>query len=116
MKLCKVYIKEPFPFLVNNTTFLSDNPLTASISELSSGNASKYGFLTGKDVLREKELIEIAATIKRFEYPPFGGELKKQISLAEKPYQGFDDVKELTPKDDKEATTKKYNRSNLIYN
>ena len=71
---------------MNNTTFLSDNPLTANISKLSSGNVSKYGFLKGKDVLREKELIEIAATIKRLEYPPFGGELKKQTSLAEKSY------------------------------
>ena len=27
---------------------------------------SKYGFLTGKDILLEKELLEKATTIKRF--------------------------------------------------
>ena len=43
---------------------------TAKISTLSSGNASKYEFLTGKDALPEKELLEKAAAIKRFEYSP----------------------------------------------
>ena len=37
---------------------------------LSSGNLSKYGFLTGKYILSEKDLLEKAATMKRFEYPP----------------------------------------------
>ena len=37
---------------------------TAKISALSSGNVSKYKFLTGKDVLRKKDLLEKAAVIK----------------------------------------------------
>ena len=52
--------KEPSAKTVNNQT--------AKISVLSSGNVSKYEFLTGKDVLLEKDLLEKAATIKRFEY------------------------------------------------
>ena len=56
---------------------------------LTSGNASKYEFLTGKDVVREKDLIEKAATIKRFEYSPLGSELKKQTSMAKKTVQGL---------------------------
>ena len=40
---------------------------TAKIFDLSSGNVSKYEFLTGKDVLPEKDLLEKVATIKRFE-------------------------------------------------
>ena len=39
---------------------------TAKMSALSSGNVSKYEFLTGKDVLPEKDLLEKAATKKRF--------------------------------------------------
>ena len=55
-------------------TLSSDNPLrfrkyklrqTAKISALSSGNVSKYEFLTGKYVLPEKDLLEKAATIRR---------------------------------------------------
>ena len=44
---------------------------------LSSGNVGKYCFLTGKDVLQEKYLLEKAAPMKRFEYWPLGSELKK---------------------------------------
>ena len=39
---------------------------TANISALSSGNVSKYEFLTQKDILPEKDLLEKAATFKRF--------------------------------------------------
>ena len=39
---------------------------TANISALSSGNVSKYEFLTQKDILPEKDLLEKAATLKRF--------------------------------------------------
>ena len=60
---------------------------TAKISALSSGNVSKYEFLTGKDVLPEKELVEKAAALKRFEYSPLGTELKAQNSAAEKQYR-----------------------------
>ena len=43
---------------------------TAEISALSSVNVSKYEFLTGKDVSFKKDLLEKAAVIKRFKYPP----------------------------------------------
>ena len=65
---------------------------TAKISALSSGNVSKCEFLTGKDVLPKKDLLEKAATMKRFKYSPLGKELKKQTSVAEKQYQSFDKV------------------------
>ena len=41
---------------------------TAKISALSSGNVSKYEFLTGKHVSAEKDLLEKSAELKRFEY------------------------------------------------
>ena len=49
---------------------------TVKISALSSWNVRKYEFLTGKDVWLEKDFIEKAATIKRFEYLALGKELK----------------------------------------
>ena len=55
---------------------------TAKISASSSGNVSRYEFLTGKDVLPEKELLEKAATIKRFEYSALSKELKAQTVIA----------------------------------
>ena len=42
-----------------------------------------------KDVLPEIDLLEKAAALKRFEYSLLGSELKKQISVAEKQYQGL---------------------------
>ena len=45
---------------------------TAKIFALSSENVSKYEFLTGKDILPEKDLLEKAATIKRFKYSLLG--------------------------------------------
>ena len=42
------------------------------ISALSLGNVSKDEFLTVKDVLPEKDLLEKAATMKRFEYSLLG--------------------------------------------
>ena len=53
------------------------NRQTAKISALSSGNVSKYEFLTGKYVLPEKDLLEKATSIKIFEYSSLGKELKK---------------------------------------
>ena len=47
------------------------------ISTLWSGNIGKYEFLVGKDVLPEEDLLEKAATIKRYEYSPFSSEMKK---------------------------------------
>ena len=43
---------------------------TGKIAALSSGNVSKYEFMTGKDVLPEKDLLEKGATMKRFDCPP----------------------------------------------
>ena len=57
-----------------------------------SGNVSEYKFLTGKGVLPKKDLLQKAATMKRFEYSQLGKELKLQNSVAEKQYQAFDKV------------------------
>ena len=65
---------------------------TAKLFALSLGIVSKYEFFTGKDVLSEKDLVEKAAALKRFEYSPLGKELKKQINVAEKQYQNFDKI------------------------
>ena len=54
---------------------------TAKIAALSSGNVSKYEFLTGKDVLSEKDLLEKAAALKRFEYSPFGKAFEKLTNV-----------------------------------
>ena len=43
--------------------------------------------MTDKDVLPEKDLLEEAAVIKRFECSPLGQKLRKQTSVAEKQYQ-----------------------------
>ena len=67
---------------------------TAKISALSSGYVSKYEFLTGKDVLPEKDLLEKAATLKKFEYFPLWKELKAQTDIAKKQYQGLDKIYE----------------------
>ena len=45
----------------NKAQYILDRQ-TAKISALSSGNVSKYEFLTDKDVLPEKDLLEKAAT------------------------------------------------------
>ena len=42
--------------------------------------------MIGKDVLTEKDLLEKAASMKRFENSPLGKELKKETSAAEKQY------------------------------
>ena len=54
---------------------------TAKISALLSGNVSKYEFLTGRDVLPEKDLLEKATAIKKFEYSPLGKKLKIKLVL-----------------------------------
>ena len=41
-------------------------------------------FLTGKDVLPEKALLEKAAVIKRFKYFPLSKELKPETDIAKK--------------------------------
>ena len=57
-------------------------------SALSLGNVNKYEFLIDKDVLPEKDLLEKAATIKRFEYLLLGKEVKAQTGIAKKQYKG----------------------------
>ena len=49
---------------------------TAKISSLSSGNVSKYEWLTSKDILPEEDLLEKAVVL--------GKELKKQTIVAGK--------------------------------
>ena len=49
----------------------------AKIFALSLGNVGKNEFLTGENILPEKDLLENVATIKRFEYSPLSCELKK---------------------------------------
>ena len=63
---------------------------TAMISDLLLGNVSKYEFLTGKDILPTKDLLEKVTAMKRFECSLLGKELKKQTSVAEKQYQKLD--------------------------
>ena len=60
------------------------NKRTAKVSALLSRNVSKYEFLTGKDVLPEKDLLQQAATINRFEHSPLGNKLKAQTDIAKK--------------------------------
>ena len=93
---------------------------TAKISALSSGNVSKYEFLTDKDVLAEKDLLEKAAALKRFEYSPLAKELKKQTSVAEKQYQDFDKVINYDEIEEPLKTEKEepltINESSIFYN
>ena len=49
---------------------------TANISSLSSGNVSKYEWLTSKDILPEEDLLEKAVVL--------GKEFKKQTIVAGK--------------------------------
>ena len=49
-------------------------------------------FYQNEDVLPEKDLLEKAATIKRFEYLALGSELKTQTDIAKKLYQKFENV------------------------
>ena len=53
------------------------------ISALSSGNASKYEFLAGKDILPEKDMLGI----KRLGYFLLGKELKAQSDITKKQHQ-----------------------------
>ena len=57
---------------------------TANISALLSGNVSKYEILTGNDVLLEKDLLEKAATMIRFEYLPLQADITKKLSRIRK--------------------------------
>ena len=93
---------------------------TPKISALSSRNVSKYEFLTGQDVLPEKNLLEKAAAIKRFDYSLLGKELKKQTSVAEKKYQRFEKVFNHNEKEEpvkiKKERSLTAEKSSLFYN
>ena len=53
--------------------------------------------MIGKDVLPEKNLLDKAATMKRFEYLPLGKELKAKTDIAKKKkkHKKLDDTYEL---------------------
>ena len=90
---------------------------TAKNFALSLRNVSKYEFLTGKDVLPEKDVLEKAATLKRFEYSPLGKELKALTDITEKQYQKLRDTYEFDKIIKKEKPTlENYSKSDLIYN
>ena len=93
---------------------------TVKIAASSSGNVSKYEFLTGKDVLQEKDLLEKVTALKRFEYLPLGKGLKKKTSVAEKQYQDFDDVFNYDEKEEPLKIEKEepltIDKSSLFYN
>ena len=72
----------------NKAQYSSDRQ-TAEISALSSGNVCKNEFLTGKDALPEKDLLEKAAALKRFEDSPFGKEFNAQTYIAKKQYKNL---------------------------
>ena len=57
------------------------------ISALSLGNASKYEFLAGKDILPETDMLEKGAGIKRLECFLLGKELKAQSDITKKQHQ-----------------------------
>ena len=71
--------------------------------------------MTSKDVLPEKELLDKAASMKRFEYWPLGKELKVQTDIAKKQYKKLDDTFEFDKIIKKEKPTlENYSKSNLI--
>ena len=72
----------------NETQYNLDRQ-TAKILDFLSGNVNKDEFLTSKDILPEKDLLEKAAAIKRFEFSPLGSKLKKETVITKKIYQGL---------------------------
>ena len=72
--------------------------------------------MTGKDVLAEIDLLEKAATMKRFEYLPLGKELKAQTDMAKKQYQKLGDTFEFDKIIKKTTTIENYSKPNLILN
>lgn len=74
--------------------------------------------MTCKEVLPEKGLLGKVATIKRFDYSPLCSVLKKQTDLSKKQYHGLEKVHEfdgIISKDDQKPTSKKDNKSHVIY-
>ena len=56
------------------------------------GNVTKSEFFTSKDILSERDWLEKAAALRRFEHSPLGKELKRKTSAAENQYQKFDNA------------------------
>ena len=65
----------------NKAQYDSDKE-TAKMLALSSQNVGKYEFSTSKYVLPEKDLLQKAARIKRFEYELLGSGLKSTLFLT----------------------------------
>ena len=90
---------------------------TTKIYALSSGNVIKYKIFISKKVLPEKELLEKAAIMKRFEFSPLGKELKGQTDIAKQQYQKLYDTYEFDKIMKKEKQTlENYSILDLIYN
>ena len=85
---------------------------TAKVLALSSGNVTKYEFLTSKDVLAEKYLLQKAATVKRLEYSPLDKELKAQTDIAKKQYQKLDNTYEFDRIQKKQKQKQNQNKIN----
>ena len=79
---CKMIIGEKIKTIDNqieqNKAQYNLDRETAKIFALSSGNVSKYEFLTGIYILSQKDLLEKATTMKILEYFPLDKELKAQ--------------------------------------
>ena len=94
--MCKMSISEKIKTINNkieqNKVWCNSDKQTAKIFVLLPENVSKYKFLTGKDVLPGKTLLEKAATMKIFAYYPLGEELKKHASVLEKQHQKLDNT------------------------
>ena len=71
--------------------------------------------MTSNDVLPEKDLLEKAAALKRFEYFPLGNELKAQTDIAEKQYQKLDNTDEFDETINEKSILNNYSKSDLIY-
>ena len=69
---------------------------------LSSENVGRYEFLTSKDVLREKDLLDKVATIKIFKYLRLGSEVNRQTEISKKQYQKLHKVYKLGEKEEDE--------------
>ena len=67
---------------INNKIEQNNNQY--NLGRQTAGNVSKHEYLTGKDVLPEKDLSEKAATMKIFEYLPLGKELKAPTDIGKK--------------------------------
>ena len=74
--------------------------------------------MTGKDILPEKDLLEKAAAINRFEYSPLVEELKQQTRVSEKQYKNLTVLLNLIKrkKTKKKKEKRSRDKSNLVDN